>query len=444
MARNKQSVLFLVGLTVGMFLLASCGGGSEGGSGGDSSTLPIMLVSIDSTGTQGNQGSYNPVVSSSGRYVAFDSNATNLVSTDTNNHSDVFFHDTDTGITSRVSVSAAGTQGNNHSVNPSISSDGRYIAFQSSSSNFVANDGNNRSDIFVYDTTNGMISRVSSSSAGTQSNGYSYSPFISSNGRYVTFHSTATNLVQNDINGFDDVFVHDTVTSMTSRVSVSSAGTEGDGGSRDSVISSDGLYVAFSSDAENLDPNDNNNTSGIFFHDSATGITSRVSVSTAGTQGYGASFRPSMSSDGTYIVFESSSITFVQNDTNNATDIFVHDTSTGITSRVSVSTAGTQANLSSNYAALSPNGRYVTFTSIATNLVSDDTNSLTDIFVHDIGTGITSRVSVSTAGTEGNGNPYDPAISSNGRYVVFESDSDNLIDGTTLSGIRPRFMAPVP
>jgi Tol biopolymer transport system component len=401
-------------------------------------------VSVDSVGTQGDLESHKPSLSSDGRYVTFVSKATNLVDDDTNGFDDIFLHDSQTGMTSCVSVSPAGTLGNNGSSRSSISLDGRYLAFSSYARNLVANDTNNRQDIFLHDTAGGITSRVSSSTAGTQSDSYSYEPSISSTGRYVVFHSPATNLVQDDTNGFDDVFLHDNQTGVTSLVSVSSAGIQGSGGSRYADVSDDGPYVVFGSDADNLVPGDNNNGQDIFLRDTQTSITSCLSTSPGGTISNTGASRPSISSDGRYVVFESSADNLVPGDAGGNTDIFVRDTDTGITSLVSVSTAGTQGIHSSNYPDISADGRYVTFTSVADNLVPDDTNGFTDIFVHEIATGITSRVSVSESGVEANGNCYEPEISPNGRYVVFESNADNLIDGVTLSGERHIFMAPVP
>ena len=441
MNRNRLFMLSLISLVVGMLLVTSCGGG---GSGGSSSALPIMLASVDSAGTEGNDESYYPVLSADGRYVVFESYASNLVTGDSNGFSDIFVRDTTSGITSRVSVSTAGTEGNGFSYNAAINSSGQYVAFESDSINLVANDTNGFSDVFVNNAITGITSRVSVSTAGTEGNNYSDIPVISSSGRYVAFRSTANNLVANDTNGRSDVFLHDTTTSITSRLSVSTAGTEGDATSTYPSISSDGQYVAFFSNASNLVAHDTNILGDIFLRDILAVITSRVSVSTAGTESNGSSVNPSISSDGRYVAFRSAGTNLVANDTNGFYDIFVRDTIAGITSRVSVSTAGTESNGHNYIPSISSDGRYVAFRSDATNLVSNDTNGVNDIFVHDRTTGITSRVSVSEAGVEGDGNCYSASISSDGRYVVFESFSTNLIAGKTLSGLRHVFRAPRP
>jgi TolB protein len=164
----------------------------------------------------------------------------------------------------RVSVDNSGVEGNDSSLNPSISSDGRYVAFQSYATNLVTGDNNSRYDVFVYDRDTGEIERVSVDNSGVEGNGNSLNPSISSDGRYVAFYSNATNLVAGDNNGSQDVFVYDRDTGEIERVSVDNSGVEGDGGSSYSSISSDGRYVAFYSDATNLVTGDTNTTADVF------------------------------------------------------------------------------------------------------------------------------------------------------------------------------------
>ena len=155
-------------------------------------------VSVASDGTQSNNSSYNPSISANGRYVAFESEATNLVRGDTNNFRDIFVHDRQTGQTTRVSVASDGTQANGHSYDPSISADGRYVAFASLANNLVSGDTNDQQDIFVHDRQTGQTTRVSVASDGTQASGHSFNPSISADGRYVAFVSSASNLVGGD------------------------------------------------------------------------------------------------------------------------------------------------------------------------------------------------------------------------------------------------------
>src|SRR3990170_5617 len=235
-------------------------------------------VSISSSQTEGNNSSYRPSVSSDGRYVAFDSLAGNLVTGDTNGYSDVFVYDRQTGLTQRVSLTSGGVQGNNHSYRPSLSSDGRYVAFDSLAGNLVTGDTNGYSDIFVHDRQTGVTQRVSLTSGGVQGNNHSYRPSISSDGRYVAFDSLASNLVTGDTNGYSDIFVHDRQTGLTQRVSLTSGGVQGNNHSYRPSISSDGRYVAFDSLASNLVTGDTNGYSDIFVHDRQTGLTQRVSL----------------------------------------------------------------------------------------------------------------------------------------------------------------------
>ena len=225
-------------------------------------------VSVASDGTQGNRQSIFSSISADGRYVAFKSFANNLVSGDMNGTWDIFVHDRQTGATTRVSVASDGTQGNNSSESASISGDGRYVAFESFASNLVSGDTNGTWDIFVHDMQTGATTRVSVASDGTQGNSSSEFASISSDGRYVAFESFANNLVSEDTNGPGwEIFVHDMQTGATILVSVASDGTQGNDFSRSASISGDGRYVAFKSFANNLVSGDTNGTWDIFVHE---------------------------------------------------------------------------------------------------------------------------------------------------------------------------------
>jgi autotransporter-associated beta strand protein len=312
-------------------------------------------------------------VNSDGRYVAFTSAASNLVAGDTNGSTDIFVKDRTTGSITRVSTDSAGAQANSGSSGaPSISSDGRYVAFRSDASNLVAGDTNGQSDIFVKDRTTGITTRVSTDSAGAQATGPgSDGPSISSDGRYVAFSSDASNLVAGDTNGQPDIFVKDRTTGSITRVSTDSAGAQATGGmSFSPSISSDGRYVAFSSSASNLVAGDTNGFTDIFVKDRATGSITRVSTDSAGAQATGGhSNVPSISSDGRYVAFPSDASNLVAGDTNGLWDIFVKDRTTGSITRVSTDSAGAQATGGhSARASISSDGRYVAFRSLASDL----------------------------------------------------------------------------
>jgi WD40-like Beta Propeller Repeat len=395
------------------------------------STGATTLVSVDSSGGQGNGESFFASVSADGRYVAFQSAATNLASGDTNGTRDIFVRDRTAGTTERVSVDSAGGQANDGSYVASISDDGRYVAFQSDATNLVASDTDGVSDIFVHDRQTGTTTRMSVDSAGNQGNGASFHASMSDNGRYVAFQSDATNLVSGDTNGFTDIFVHDRQTGTTERVSVDSGGGEGNGISKDPSISVDGRFVSFQSDASNLVSGDTNGFTDIFVHDRQTGTTERVSVDSAGSEGNGTSRQASLNADGRYVVFQSAATNLVSGDTNGFSDIFVRDRVASTTKRVSVDSAGSAGNGDSRKPSLSADGRYVVFDSFATNLVGGDTNNKLDVFVHDRNSGTTERVSVGSAGGEGNGDSQDPSLSSNGSCVAFMSYATNLVTGDT-------------
>jgi hypothetical protein len=371
-------------------------------------------------------------VSDDGRFVAFYSQASNLISGDTNDEGDIFLHDWQTGQTSLVSVSSEGVQGNGNSSSLSISADGRYIAFGSAASNLVSGDTNNAWDVFVHDQQTGETVRVSIASDGTEANGGSGGwTTISANGRFIAFGSTANNLIDGGTNNYNHIFVHDRETGVTTIVSVASHGAQGNGDSESPSVSDDGRYVTFFSYANNLVDGDTNGHVDIFVHDRQTGQTNRVSVSSEGTEANGHSLYPIISGNGRYVTFTSEANNLVNDDTNGFQDIFVHDLQTGQTSRVSVTSDGAESNQSSFHPFISGNGRYVVFTSLASNLISGDTNSTGDIFVHDRLSGQNSRVSVSSDGVEGNEWSGHPFISWNGRYVTFTSGASNLVIGDT-------------
>jgi len=225
-------------------------------------------VSVDSIGTEGDNHSGNPSISPDGRFVAFHSEATNLVTGDTNNCWDIFVHDRTTGSTTRVSVDSSGKQGNSWSQFPSISLDGRFVAFQSDATNLVTGDTNNCWDIFVHDRTTGKTTRASVDSNGKQGSHASGWASISPDGRFVALWSISPNLVRGDTNGTTDIFVHDRSTGRTTRVSVDSTGKESNdqSGSGGVTISGDGQTVAFESGATNLVGGDTNGQRDVFVH----------------------------------------------------------------------------------------------------------------------------------------------------------------------------------
>lgn len=388
-------------------------------------------VSVDSSGVEGNGLSVETAFSADARFVAFVSAANNLVANDTNNQEDIFVHDRQTGVTTRVSLDSNGAQANSVSDSPYLSGDGRFVAFDSNASNLVANDNNGSRDVFVHDRQTGITTRVSLDSSGVEGNDESFDPIISPDGRFVAFTSDASNLVANDTNGVGDVFVHDRETGTTTRVSVDSGGVEGNFVSAFPSMSADGRLIAFRSLADNLVANDTNGAFDIFVHDRQTGTTTRVSVDSAGVEADSDSEEANFSADGRFVAFESDATNLVANDTNNDEDVFVRDLQTNTTTRVSLNAGGAQANGPSFRPWLSADGRFVAFESQGSDLVANDTNGNIDVFVRDLQNGTNFRASVDSNGAEANSFSGQPVLSADGLAVVFVSAASNLVPNDT-------------
>lgn len=408
---------------------------------------PIQRISLASNGAQGDNESFFPEVSGDGSIVAFASAASNLVANDTNGVEDIFVYEVQSGQVQRVSLSSQGAQANGASLDAAISADGRYVAFVSAATNLVISDTNQMSDTFVHDCLTGETTRVSVASDGTQGDDASFgdAPSLSADGRYVAFGSYASNLVpEGDSNGNanPDVYVHDRVTHETRRASVSSQGIQGNSWSWKSSISADGRLVAFGSWSTNLVGNDANGSIDIFVHDLQTGQTELVSVDTLGNQGNANSQLPSLSAEGRYVAFESGASNLVAGDTNEKDDIFLHDLHTGQTSRVSLAFDQSQGNDVSVHVDISRDGRFVFFDSAASNLVPGDTNEQIDLFLYDRLLETVQRASTSSAGVQGNDSSRGPSISANGCAVAFESTATNLVPGDT-NGYKDAFQRTV-
>ncbi len=375
------------------------------------SNFPTVYLASHGKGVATTASGYsdNPSMTADGRYMAFASDATNLVDAtstggaDTNGVRDIFIFDSQTSLVRRLSLSQQGAQGNGASNNPAISSaNGRYVAFESNANNLVLGDTNGFSDIFVVDTLTGLISRISGANAtGGQANNPSFKPSISQTGRFVVFQSTATNLTATATSvGRSHIYLYDRDVSgtgtfdtvgntSTTVIDVPTAGTESDRDSIQPAISADGTVVAFTSDATNLDPNaaDTNGKRDVFVRNVSSNTTRRVSVvNGTAAEADGDSQTPSLSSDGHYVAFASLADNLVAGDGNVVSDIFVYDTTALVTApvvtRMSVSSANAQGSdpsaagfrLGSINPTISSDGRYVTFASLDDNLASGDTN----------------------------------------------------------------------
>lgn len=397
-------------------------------------------------------------VSADGRFVAFASKAPNLVAGDANGLTDVFLRDMVARTTQLVSVNQFGTgTGNGTSNLPSVSGDGRYVAFATQASNLHPDDADALPDIYVRDMQTGTMILVSRSSGaiGSKSNGTSGFPSISADGRYVVFESTATNLDGIDPLGDDDdttsdIYRRDVLdpanlnpTILVSRQSTvgGTPGPKGTGASIRPRISGNGRFIVFESGANDLVLNsaeggpDAFGGQDVFLRDADTATIRRVSLTTAGGDANGISDTASVSDDGRFVVYRSSASNLHPDDDGSQNDIFLFDAQSGTVIICSQHTFGTQAGNSCNFPVLTGDGRFVVFQSQATSLVNGDTNNRADIFRHDRLTRETVRLSVGTYGSELNGDSTRPAVSSDGRYIGFVSDSTNGADDDTNGAV---------
>jgi Tol biopolymer transport system component len=341
------------------------------------------------------------------------------------------------GDTVRVSVDSSGNQadeGPQGSYRPSISNDGRYVAFESAASDLVEGDTNGGQDVFVRDRdsdadgvfdepTHVSTKRVSVSSSGNQADGYSYNTSISADGRYVVFTSTAQNLVEGDTDGATDIFVRDRDSDADGVFDEPTHGNQAP-----PSISADGRYVAFTSRASGLVEGDadTNNTYDVFVHDRTTGTTEWVSRNQAN------GFDGTMSDNGDYVVYLSSG-----SSSGASLGVFVRDLSVGTSERASVNSSGVAADDPSDWPTISADGRYVAFRSDATNLVIGDTNGVPDVFVRDRTAQTTQRVNIDACGAQASSGDWThPTISPDGRYVAFTSAFPNHGGGTYVRNLQ--------
>jgi Tol biopolymer transport system component len=393
----------------------------------------MQRVSLGPNGVQANDTCWESSLSADGRYVAFSSPASNLVPGDTLGHWDVFVRDRVSGTTERVSVSSSGVQGNDDSDKPWISLDGRYVVFSSYASNLVPGDTNGVMDVFLRDRSLGTTALLSVATGGAQGNDFSRDGSMSADGRYLAFSSRARQLVPGDTNFVEDVFVRDLQALTTERISISTAGDEGDSLSGEPSISADGRYVVFMSWADNLVAGDTNSTEDIFVRDLQLGTTTRVSVAAGGGQANGPSSFPAISSDGRFVTFSSDATNLAPGDTDGHDDIYLRDLLNDTTELISVSSQGVKGNADSwEASAASDDGRFVAFTSLATNLTADPLDSGSNLFLRDRQNGTTVLVSVNRTTSHPNpGYSQPPRITSDGAIIVFPTYAGDLIPGDT-------------
>lgn len=403
-------------------------------------------IDVSSDRSRANFGS-EPMISLSadGRLIAFSSGASNLAP-DQHFIQDIFVRDRESGMTELVSVDSNGVLSDGISIDPAISADGKYVVFTSDATNLVPGDTNQCDyglldetsrpgdcpDIFVRNRETGLTERVSVSSSGEQANDQSYAPAISADGRYVTFVSRASNLTTNGPS-WSGLFIHDRQTRITQRI-LNPPAAKGQ-----YSITPDARFIAYTSLS--------NGRYSINVYDRQTGVNELVSVPRSGRSLDGDCINPVMSADGRFVAYTSSATTLVAGDTNSRRDVFVHDRITRLTERVSVNSAGAQANgdstpgFFSSWVTISADGRRVAFSSSATNLAPGDKNTCAvqfyysfpspgqcpDIFVRDREAGVTTRVNMTFAGGEANNASYRAVMSSDGNVLAYLSLATNLV-----------------
>lgn len=398
------------------------------------SSQSTLRASVDSSGLERQAASATAAVSGDGRFVAFASLGA-FAPDDDEGVQDIWVHDRQTGLTERVSVSSAGVPADADCLGPSLSSDGRYVTFRTSATNLAPGDANGQSDVFVHDRQLGTTELVSATSGGQSGGGDSFYGSISDDGRFVAYMSDAEDLTAGDANLAYDVFVLDRQTGQTQIASVATDGTPTDvfQFSFDPSIAADGSAVAFASLSKKLAPGPVSGLGDVFVRDLAAQTTELVSAGLGGVPADGPSSVPTLSADGRFVVFASQATNLVPGDTNGVEDVFVHDRQTGQTELVSVAQDGGPANDRSYLyyvqPSLSADGRFVVFESYASNLAAPDTTPYKDVFVRDRLLGLTTLVTQSSAGKPTHQGGARATISADGSTVVFESPAGALVAG---------------
>jgi hypothetical protein len=394
-------------------------------------------IDVTPQGTPSNAGGSTGEISYDGRFVGFHSGSTDLVE---NGATGCFLRDRRAGTTELVGKNSDGEPANGDCDLDALSRTGRFVGFNSSATNLADYDPNSPFDSFIHDRVTGRTEPLNVRPDGGPGNNWTNVEFISGDGRFAGLWGPASNLVPNDGNGSDDVFVRDRVLGQTTMESVSSLGEQGDESTNGSTMSQDGRWLVMFGASNNLVPGDTNGTDlindrndpggDVFLRDRVNRTTERVSLDSVGRQANGRSALGDVSASGRFVAFLSAA-PLVAGDTNATWDVFLRDVRRGTLYRASVDSSGRQADghFHSFFTTvtdphISEDGRHLAFISSSPNLVPGDTNSRQDIFRHDTSTQITERLSFTPDGMQSaNGAGYPTGMSGDGRYVIFNVDS---------------------
>jgi Tol biopolymer transport system component len=410
-----------------------------------------VRVSVGAAGAEANGYSARASLSGDGSVVAFASSASNLIEGGTSGVQGIFVRDRNTGITERASVSTTGGDANASADWPAVSFDGYSVAFVSVATNLVAVPPSHY-QVYLRDRSTPATARtelVSVNSGGEFGDGDSQGAAISDNGSRIAFYSQATNLDLRDGDAGLDVYVRDLEAHTTTLVSVDTTATvHGNGDSLAPAISGNGRYVAFWSQATNLVAGTTGSTWGVYVRDLLLDKTERIDLTPAGAQSAGSAgaYGPlAISGDGRFVAFASPAADIVAADTDSDADVFVRDRTAGTTVLASVGALG-PANAATLGPSISMDGRFVAFRSAATNLVDGDTIGKIDVFVRDLQENTTKRVSVSSTGEQANADCLGAVISAVGRTIAFDSEATNLVtsDGNSTSDVFVRELPELP
>lgn len=405
----------------------------------------IKRISIGEIGSEANGSSYSAVLSGDGHYVAFQSDADNLVPGDTNLQADAFVKNLMTGQVERVNITQDGGQSSDGISDVRVSSGGEYVAFTAYSNNLVSRP-QAKTDVYVRDRSGNTTMLANLSSDGNMGNGISLHPSFGFSDKFIAFTSFSDNLVVDDKNNKSDVFLRNLYSGEVERISLSSDDMEADGDSREtswmgSTVSTDGRYVIFISAASNLIPGEAN-AGGVYVRDRVNKETKRIFQSINSGKSFDIESL-SITGDGSLVVFSSLAKGLVASDENNLMDVFVYAISTGEIKCLSLPQKS-GANLWHSYApSVSADGRFVVFESATEGLSEDDYDSYNDVFVYDLQKGEIALVSRSWDGNGAFGASGSPSISSDGSVISFVSVANNLVAGDS-NGVMDIFMAPNP